>query len=98
MVIVGIFGWIVAGLIVGLIASKFVNLRGDDPRLGIGVAAGAAVVAAIIYTVVSGAGISGFNVWSLLWAAVGAVVGSVVWHAVRSRSISHEQYVPRKSY
>ena len=57
-----IFGWIAVGLLVGFIARKMVDLRGDDPRLGIAAACGGAVVAAALYTVISGAGVSGFNV------------------------------------
>jgi hypothetical protein len=42
-----------------------------------------------------------FNVWSI-WAAIFAVAGAAIcvvgWHAVRSRSISHNRYVPRSSY
>ena len=36
--------WIVLGVMVGAIASKFVDTRGDSPILGIGAAAGGAVV------------------------------------------------------
>jgi uncharacterized membrane protein YeaQ/YmgE (transglycosylase-associated protein family) len=96
--ILGILGWIVMGLVVGSIASKFVNLRGDDPRLSIGVAVLGAIVAAITYTVASGTGVSAWNSWSILWAAIGGVVGAIAWHAVRSRYISHERSVPRRSY
>jgi uncharacterized membrane protein YeaQ/YmgE (transglycosylase-associated protein family) len=96
--IIGIIGWIAVGLIVGFIATKIVNLRGDDPRLGIGIAAGAAVVVGAIYSLISGSGVTAWNPWSVLFAAIGGVVGVVVWHAVRSRSISHERYRPRRSY
>ena len=41
MAVLSILGWVAAGLLVGFIATKFVNLRGDDPRLGIGVSLGA---------------------------------------------------------
>lgn len=98
MVFLGILGWLVVGLLVGFVASKVVNLRGDDPRFGIGAAVLGAVVAAVVYTVASGAGVSAWNAWSLLWAAVGATVGAVAWHAIRSRSISHDSYVARRSY
>src|SRR5690348_9799579 len=86
--IVGIIGWIVIGLIVGFIATKVVDLRGDDPRLGFAVASGSAIVAAALYTMISGAGVSAWNPWSLLLAAIGAVAGVVTWHAVRSRYVS----------
>lgn len=98
MVILGIAEWVLVGLVVGFVASKVVNLRGDDPRLGVIAAVGGAVLAAGIYTVVGGAGVSGWNVWSLAWAAVGGVAGAAVWHGVRSRYVSHERYVPRRSY
>ena len=95
---VGLLGWVVVGLIVGFAVSKVVNLRGDDPRFGIFAAIGGAVLAGVIYTVVSGAGVSAWNVWSILSAAIGSVVAVLLWHLIRSRTISHERYVPRRSY
>jgi len=83
--IVGIISWIVIGLIVGFIATKVVDLHGDDPRLGFAVACGGAIVAAALYTMISGAGVSAWNVWSVLCATIGAVSGVVAWHAVRAR-------------
>ena len=32
MAVLSILGWVAAGLLVGFIASKFVDLHGDDPR------------------------------------------------------------------
>jgi uncharacterized membrane protein YeaQ/YmgE (transglycosylase-associated protein family) len=93
-----IIGWIVIGLIAGFIATKFVDLHGDDPRLGYAVACGGAVVAAALYSMISGAGVSAWNVWALLFAAIGAVAGIVTWHGVRSRYVSRESYTTRKSY
>lgn len=98
MVIVGIFGWILTGIIVGFVVSKVVNLRGDDPKLGIGVAAIAALLGGIVYTVRSGIGIVGFNLWCIITAAICAVVAVIVWHVIRSRSVSHEQQSIRRSY
>ena len=90
--IMGIIGWIVVALLVAFIAGKFVNLRGDDPRLGYAVACGA-----VLYTL-SGAGVSAWNPWSLLCAAAGAVAAVATWHALRSRYASHESYTRRSSY
>jgi uncharacterized membrane protein (DUF441 family) len=39
-IILGLIGWVMIGLLVGCIASKIVDLRGDDPRLGLVVACG----------------------------------------------------------
>ena len=96
--ILGVIGWIVAGLIVGLVASKAVNLRGDDPRLAIGAAVGGAFVAGILYRAFSGVPVTGWNPWSSLCATLGAVAAVVIFHIVRSRYISHETYTHRRSY
>ena len=96
--LMGIIGWVVVGLAVGFIVSKVLDLHGDDPLLGIGVALGGAILFAVIYTVVSGAGVSAFNVWSLLFAAIGAGVGVGTWHLIRSKYVSHAPYTRRKSY
>ena len=96
--ILGIIEWLIVALVVGFIASRLVDLHGDDPRLGFGAALAGALVAAIGYTLVSGAGVSAWNLWSLIWATVGAVVASTVWHAVRSRFVSHDVGTRRNSY
>jgi uncharacterized membrane protein YeaQ/YmgE (transglycosylase-associated protein family) len=96
--ILGIVSWLIVGIVVGFIANKIVDLRGDDPRLGLAAACVGAIVAAVLYTVISGAPVSGWNVWALLFAAVGAAVGVVGWHAIRSRSVSRDSYTRRSSY
>ena len=62
------------------------------------VACGGAIVAAALYTMISGAGVSAWNVWSLLFATIGAVAGAVTWHTVRARYVSREAYTTRRSY
>jgi uncharacterized membrane protein YeaQ/YmgE (transglycosylase-associated protein family) len=93
-----ILSWIAAGLVIGYIASRVVNLRGDDPRFGIGAAALGAVVAGVIYSVVTGTSIATWTLWGFVTAAVVALLTVVAWHLIRSRTISHERYVPRSSY
>ena len=79
----GIFAWIVLGLIAGFIASKFVNKRGEgffgDVILGII----GAVVGGFLFTTFGEPGVTGLNLYSLVVAVVGAVVVLVVFHAVR---------------
>ena len=94
----GLLSWVVVGLIVGFIATKLVNLRGDDPRLSIGVAAVGAAVGGAVYSFATGDAVGPFNVWALVSAAAGAAVGALVWHLVRSRYISHDGYTVRRSY
>ena len=96
--LMGIVVWIVVGVIVGFIVSKVLDLHGDDPRFGIGAAVGGAVVAAALYSMISGSAVTAWNPWSLLFAAIGAAVGNAAWHGVRSRFISHESYTRRRSY
>lgn len=96
--ILSIAGWVAVALLVGFIASRIVNLRGDDPWFGIIAAGGGGILAAVAYTIISGAGVAGWHPWSLLMAAIGAAAGAAVWHGVRSRSISREPYTRRSSY
>ena len=98
MFFVVIGSWVVTGLLIGFIASKVINLRGDDPKLGLAAGAAGAVVAGVVYAAFGGTGVGVWSWWGILYAAIGATVAVIVWHAVRSRSISHERYVPRRSY
>lgn len=93
----GIAGWILVGVIVGVIASRVVDLRGDDPRLGIGLGAGGGLIGGWLYSWISGSQVAMFNVWSLLVAGALAVVAVTVWHVVRRRA-PYAQPTIRRSY
>ncbi len=97
MPIVTIGSWIVVGLIIGFVASKIIK-SSDDPGLGILVVAGSALVVAGVYSFFEGYAVSVFTVRVLMSAAIGAAVGAVIWHAVRSRFVSHEPQTTRRSY
>ena len=96
--IMGIVGWVLVGLVIGFIVSKVLNLHGDDPRLGIAIAAGGAIIFAVCYTLISGVSVSAFNFWSLVFAAAGAGFAVAMWHLVRSRYVSRAPYTRRRSY
>jgi uncharacterized membrane protein YeaQ/YmgE (transglycosylase-associated protein family) len=96
--ILGILGWLIVGLIVGFVASKVINLRGDDPKLGTAAACGGALVMGVLYTLISGVAVRPWNIWSLLSALIGAVVAVAVWHGVRARFVSHDVQTVRRSY
>jgi len=83
--LIGILGWLLAGLIAGFIASKLVNLRGDEPGFGMAVAAAAAVFSGWIFSFIRGSPVTAFNIRSLLIAACGAIVAAAIWHTVRRR-------------
>ena len=78
-----VIGWIVLGGLAGWIASKFV---GTDERQGFvgniiaGVLGG--VVGGWVFSLMGGAGVTGFNVWSLLVAVVGAMIVLLIWKVV----------------
>jgi hypothetical protein len=96
VMLLSILGWVAVGLVVGFVASRVVNLRGDDWKLGAGAAAGGAIAGGLLFCVISGT--TAWNPWGLLWAAGAALLGVIVWHAVRSRSISHDRQTQRSSY
>ena len=93
----GLVGWVVVGLVVGFVVSKVLNLHGDDPKLGIGAAAGGAIVGGLLYSLISGDAVSAWSAWSIVCAAVGAGAGLAVWHGVRSRYVSRASYTVRRS-
>ena len=79
----GILAWVILGIVAGFIASKVVNKRGEgffgDLVLGII----GAVVGGFLFTTFGHAGITGFNLYSLVVSVVGAVVVLVIFHAIR---------------
>jgi len=80
-----VISWIVLGMIAGYLGSMLVNKRGEgifgDIFLGIvGALVGGWLFCFMGFT---GAGVSGFNIWSLFVAVFGAVVSLLLWHALR---------------
>jgi uncharacterized membrane protein YeaQ/YmgE (transglycosylase-associated protein family) len=78
-----IIGWIVLGLIAGFIASKIVNSEGSGIVLDIVLGIIGAIVGGWLLHLFGEAGITGFNLYSMVVAIVGAVVVLVVYHAIR---------------
>ncbi|HEU0218455.1 MAG TPA: GlsB/YeaQ/YmgE family stress response membrane protein [Stellaceae bacterium] len=78
-----IIGWIVLGLIAGFIASKIVNREGSGIILDIVLGVVGALVGGWLFELVGKAGVTGFNLYSMLVAIVGAVVLLVIYHFIR---------------
>jgi len=78
-----IVAWIVLGLIAGFIASKIVNREGSGIILDIVLGVVGALVGGWLFEFVGKAGVTGFNLYSMLVAIVGAIVVLVVYHAIR---------------
>ena len=87
MDVMGPIGWIVLGGLAGWIASKFV---GTDKSQGIigniiaGILGG--VVGGWVFSLLGGAGVTGFNIWSFVVAVVGAVIVLMIWKAITGKN------------
>jgi uncharacterized membrane protein YeaQ/YmgE (transglycosylase-associated protein family) len=79
----GVIGWIVLGLTAGYVASTLVKGRGEGLPVDIGLGIVGAVMGGWLFNAFGAAGVTGFNLWSLLVAVIGAVVLLWVWHAIR---------------
>jgi len=80
-----IIGWIILGLVAGFIASKLVNHRGEGIILDIVLGIVGAIVGGWLFSFFGAAGVTGFNLYSMLVAVIGAVVVLVIYHAVVGR-------------
>ena len=82
----GIIGWVVLGGLAGWIASKFVGTDKNQGLVGniiAGVLGG--VLGGWVFSLLGGAGVTGFNIWSLIVAVVGAVVVLLIWKAISGK-------------
>jgi uncharacterized membrane protein YeaQ/YmgE (transglycosylase-associated protein family) len=80
-----LLAWIVLGLVAGFIASLIVNRSGEGPLLDIVLGIIGAVAGGWVFNRFGMAGVTGFNLYSLLVAVAGAVMLLVVYHAVAGR-------------
>ena len=82
----GIIAWIIVGLIAGALAKLI--MPGDDPggiivTILIGIVG--AFVGGFVFNLFGGAGVSGFNIWSILVATVGAIILLLIYRLVADR-------------
>ncbi len=80
-----IIGWLLLGLIAGFIGSKLVNKSGEGVILDIVLGIVGAMVGGFLFTSFGAAGVTGFNIYSMLVAVIGAVVVLVIYHAIFGR-------------
>lgn len=85
----GILAWLVLGLISGFIASKVVNKTGEGLVMDIILGIVGAMVGGFIANRVFGiAGVTGFDIRSIVVSVLGAILVLVIYHAVvRRRSV-----------
>ena len=80
-----LLAWIVLGLVAGFVASKIVNKTGEGFVLDLVLGIVGAVAGGWVFNVFGMAGVTGFNLYSLVVAVVGAVLVLVAYHAVLGR-------------
>ena len=80
-----ILGWLILGLIAGFIASRVVNKTGQGLLLDIVLGIVGAMVGGWLFTAFGAAGVTGFNLYSMIVAAVGAIVVLFLYHAITGR-------------
>ena len=73
-------------LVAGFIASKIVNKSGQGFILDIVLGIVGAVIGGWLFTTFGMAGVTGFNLYSLLVAIAGAALFLVVYHALMRRA------------
>jgi uncharacterized membrane protein YeaQ/YmgE (transglycosylase-associated protein family) len=80
----GILGWIIIGGLAGWIASL---IMGESQGCLMDVVVGVigAFIGGAVFNLLTGAGFSGFNLWSLVVAVIGAVIFIVILRAIRGR-------------
>ena len=78
-------GWIVLGLVAGFIGSKIVNREGQGFFINIILGIVGAIVGGYTFNAFGAAGVTGFNIYSMLVAIVGAIIVLVIYHALFGR-------------
>ena len=81
-----LIAWVILGLVAGFIASKLVNHQGQGAVMDIVLGVVGAVIGGWLFTTFGMAGVTGFNLYSLLVATVGAAVLLIGYHAITRRS------------
>jgi uncharacterized membrane protein YeaQ/YmgE (transglycosylase-associated protein family) len=81
----GIFSWIILGLIAGFIGSKIVDRRGQGFWLNIALGVVGALVGGFLFDLFGASGITGLNIYSMIVAGVGSVVVLLIYNALTGR-------------
>jgi uncharacterized membrane protein YeaQ/YmgE (transglycosylase-associated protein family) len=81
----GIFSWIILGLIAGFIASKIVDRQGSGLWLDIALGIIGALVGGFLFSFFGSTGVTGLDLWSMIVAVVGSIVVLLVYNAVTGR-------------
>jgi uncharacterized membrane protein YeaQ/YmgE (transglycosylase-associated protein family) len=78
----GVIAWILVGLIGGYLASRMVNKTGEGLVRDIILGIIGGIVGGVIFRLLGGHGVTGFNLWSILVAFIGGVAVLLIYHAM----------------
>lgn len=81
----GIFSWIILGLIAGFIGSKLVDREGQGLWLNIALGIAGALVGGFLFDLFGVKGVTGLNIYSMIVAIVGSVVVLLIYNALSGR-------------
>jgi len=81
----GIFSWIILGLIAGFIGSKIVDQQDQGLWLNIALGIVGALVGGFLFSFFGSSGVTGLDLWSMIVAIVGSVVVLLIYNAVTGR-------------
>jgi uncharacterized membrane protein YeaQ/YmgE (transglycosylase-associated protein family) len=79
---ISIIAWIILGVVVGYIAGRMVNKRGQWTPIDLMRGVFGAVAGGWIYKKLGHAGIADATAWSVVAAMVGSAVVLGIWHAI----------------
>jgi uncharacterized membrane protein YeaQ/YmgE (transglycosylase-associated protein family) len=82
----GIFSWIILGLIAGFIASKIVDRQGSGLWLDIALGIIGALVGGFLFSFFGSTGVTGLDLWSMIVAVVGSIVVLLIYAVTGRRS------------
>jgi uncharacterized membrane protein YeaQ/YmgE (transglycosylase-associated protein family) len=83
-----ILGWIVLGLIAGFIGSKIVGNEGQALWLNMALGLVGAIVGGAVFNVFGAAGVTGFNIYSMIVAIAGSILVLWIYHALVGRRLA----------
>lgn len=79
----GIFAWLILGLLAGFIGSKIVNKSGEGMIMDILIGIVGALVGGWVVGLFGIAGVTGLDIRSLLVAVVGSIIFLLIYRAIR---------------
>ena len=82
-----VVAWILLGSMAGLMASNIVRSTGQGLLVDIVLGIVGAVIGGFLFTAIGAAGVTGFNLYSMLVAVIGAVAVLWLYHSMSGPSV-----------